>query len=113
MNTPWGETETVEQIAEGIQSVSTPSHGGIVLSAERAAMIPHTIEPFTGDYRFWEEDGDWAVPFLIFTDDMMNWSVARHHGRAISTAHARRAVSWGIPDKLAIIDAAVKTAAAA
>ena len=33
--TPWGWTKQVQQLAEGVWRVSTPSHGGLKLSLER------------------------------------------------------------------------------
>jgi hypothetical protein len=40
LSTPWGAADHVETIAPGIRSVSTPSHGGILLdAAQRAGAI--------------------------------------------------------------------------
>ena len=68
-DTPWGRPDHVVKLAEGIHHVETPSHGGIVLSAERVALMPESIEPFTRDRRYWEEDCDWAVPCLMFAEE--------------------------------------------
>jgi hypothetical protein len=80
VTTPWGIADHVEYIAEGIYSVSTPSHGGIMLDHDRADMIPDDIEPFSGDRRFWEEDSDWCVPYLVFRADMAHWSAVKNNG---------------------------------
>ena len=37
---PWGAIDAVENIAEGVVFVSTPSHGGVWLSGERLAGMP-------------------------------------------------------------------------
>ena len=38
--TPWGWTKHVQQVAEGVLRVSTPSHGGLKLSRERWQSLP-------------------------------------------------------------------------
>lgn len=40
MATPWGVRDSLTQHAEGIYSVTTPSHGGFWLSPERLAQVP-------------------------------------------------------------------------
>jgi hypothetical protein len=70
MNTPWGQSDGQETLAEGIISYSTPSHGGIWLSAKRQSQLPPGIDNFLHDLRWWEEDCDWVVPYIIFKDDI-------------------------------------------
>ncbi len=68
MYTPWGTAQTIETIAEGITSVTTPSHGGIHLSPERFAQIcPEWQETFAGGPWF-EEDHDWAKVAVTFPE---------------------------------------------
>ena len=69
MQTIWGESQTIDNIADGIDFVTTASHGGAVLSEERAAQIPADIAPYAGNRRHWEEDSDWAVPYLVFAEE--------------------------------------------
>ena len=38
--TPWGWTRDIEELAEGVWRVSTPSHGGLKLSRERWDELP-------------------------------------------------------------------------
>jgi hypothetical protein len=38
--TPWGVADHVSEIAPGVVEVSTPSHGGFHLNAERNAKVP-------------------------------------------------------------------------
>jgi hypothetical protein len=76
MNTPWGISDGQQTLAPGIVSYSTPSHGGIWLSAERQAQLPKGIDNFVHDLRWWEEDCDWTVPYILFADDI------RKHGGA-------------------------------
>lgn len=68
MSTPWGQAQDIEDIAIGIRSVSTASHGGIQLSKDRQAQLPaHAGDRnFNKGLTWWEEDCDWCVPFLVF-----------------------------------------------
>jgi len=68
-NTPWGQAQTEEILAEGIISYSTASHGGIWLSPKRQAEIPYA-KNWLKSKEWWEEDCDWAVPFLFFAADI-------------------------------------------
>src|SRR5437762_1102035 len=62
MPTPWGRADSAGIIAEGIAFVSTPSHGGIFLSAEMNEKIPEVFRRQGGWY---EEDCDWAIPYFF------------------------------------------------
>jgi len=68
--TPWGPADFVTELAPGIVSVMTPSHGGIFLDEAHQALIPNEIMPFTEDTRFWEEDFDCYVPLLLFRPEL-------------------------------------------
>lgn len=67
-NTPWGNPQTQMEIAPGIISVDTASHGGYWLSKERfaefRAMLPKS-KLWAGDQWF-EEDSDWRLVVLCF-----------------------------------------------
>jgi hypothetical protein len=71
--TPWGHPDTVKEVAVGIVSYSTPSHGGFWLSPERVAEMPKPLREFVpfggpqaGPGRWFEEDCDWSVVALAF-----------------------------------------------
>jgi len=95
MNTPWGIAQSTRTLAEGITLVSTASHGGIHLSAEREgrrqAEMP-SFNPFAGP-QWYEEDEDACVCFLLFADeigegdgldiDAAVWSSVRHASMAV------------------------------
>jgi hypothetical protein len=70
--TPWGQADpTCTQIAEGILSISTPSHGGFWLSPERLKELPDYIarvKTFTGKPEWFEEDFDWCLVVLAFPE---------------------------------------------
>lgn len=57
----WGKPQQITTLAEGVVSVSTAGHGGIVLSKERNALVPADIRMEDGAY---EEDCDWAIAWM-------------------------------------------------
>lgn len=73
--TPWGQADNAVELAPGIVSYSTPSHGGIWLSAERRKQLPE-VKTFLGGNEWFEEDCDWAIPYVFFAEDI------RVHGKA-------------------------------
>ena len=54
--TPWGWTRDVEELAEGVWRVTTPSHGGLKLSRERWAELPAVLRDAMYTQTFAEED---------------------------------------------------------
>ena len=54
--TPWGWTKDIEELAEGVWRVSTPSHGGLKLSRERWAELPAALRDAMYTQTFAEED---------------------------------------------------------
>ena len=54
--TPWGWTWDIEELAEGVWRVSTPSHGGLKLSRERWAALPAELQYAMYTQTFAEED---------------------------------------------------------
>lgn len=57
-DSPWGSCQTAEEHAPGIWHVTTPSHGGYILTPERNAELP---EAARDDAAVYEEDVDWAI----------------------------------------------------
>jgi hypothetical protein len=56
--TPWGAALTTEEIAPGIVSYTTASHGGYYVSPERVATMPKPLrdfQPWAGS-NWYEED---------------------------------------------------------
>lgn len=75
-SSPWGKVQHSTQIAPGIYGVSTSSHGGIHLSPARIGEMqrildPSIVEPFTGDWAWWEEDDDWIFPYITFGHEIV------------------------------------------
>ena len=54
--TPWGWTTDIEELAEGVWRVSTPSHGGLKLSRERWEELPAELRDVMFTQTFAEED---------------------------------------------------------
>ncbi len=66
-STPWGHADCVEQVAPGIISVSTPSHGGYkVYEPYLSAMHPMLQDTFRGMKGWFEEDCDWAKVAIAY-----------------------------------------------
>ncbi|MCA1379448.1 hypothetical protein I6F34_01260 [Bradyrhizobium sp. BRP05] len=59
---PWGAIQDKRELAPGIWSVSTASHGGIKLSRERNAAMPAYMRNEGGWY---EEDCEWAKAAVV------------------------------------------------
>ena len=54
--TPWGCTHDVEELAEGVLRVSTPSHGGLKLSRHRWNALPAAVRDAIFTATFADED---------------------------------------------------------
>lgn len=68
-HTIWGEADTILPVAQGIYLVTTPSHGGYVLSKDRIEVLKFMFpcaKPYKGDDRYWEEDCDWVYVAMAF-----------------------------------------------
>jgi len=88
MYTPWGKSDSKVVLAEGVVSYSTPSHGGIWLSQERIDHLPAGIDNFVHDLRWWEEDCDWVVPYILFKDDIQKHGTAYKFIENLSAAYS-------------------------
>jgi len=69
MKTPWGESQTEEQLAPGITYYTTASHGGIRIDRKRLAEMPAFLKPASfGEYgqEWFEEDCESALVMLAF-----------------------------------------------
>ena len=67
----WDRPDHCEQIAPGIWSVSTPSHGGFMLSPQRIAAMPELLRACAPDCKrdgSFEEDCEWALVVLAFPE---------------------------------------------
>lgn len=76
---PWGAIQTIKTICPGIWSVTTASHGGIILDAAHQALMPDYMRArnFLGaDSRCYEEDCSWCLPVLVFRSEFREWQKA-------------------------------------
>jgi hypothetical protein len=62
-SSPWGAIQEKRELAPGIWTVSTASHGGIKLSRERNAGMPDYMRNEGGWY---EEDCEWAKAAVVY-----------------------------------------------
>lgn len=70
--TPWGAADYVKELAPGIFSVGTPSHGGMWVSPERLAQMPKALLLPATFYKtgqqWFEEDVEVARVILAFPE---------------------------------------------
>lgn len=82
MGTPWGTADRVTELADGVYSVSTPSHGGIMVRLDVAerdlseqARGCSIYGGRFGDFLCYEEDCEWAFPMYEHPEwDRANWT---------------------------------------
>lgn len=71
MQTPWGQSQTVRRITDGILDVTTSGHGGIFVDESRRLEMPDVIRSkmtFCGVVGWYEEDCDWALVAVSFPE---------------------------------------------
>lgn len=91
-NSMWGAVQTADQVLPGIWSVTTASHGGLILSLERRKAMPDALGSDTSQY---EEDCEWALVILAFeTEFQASSNLTDAHVRT-----ARDTVKCWNPDK--------------
>ena len=76
-STPWGSAQDAEELAPGIISYSTASHGGIWIDKKHQEQLEkYTINNWLGSSQWWEEDCDWVIPYIVFGAEIQK------HGKA-------------------------------
>ena len=107
--TPWGWTHDVEELAEGVWRVSTPSHGGLKLSRERWDELPAELRDAMFTQTFAEEDCEEPIvrTLLGLGDDRERelafkvagyfdrYSPALPHLRVAASQHFHVIAYWG------------------
>lgn len=78
-HSPWGKIDHATTLADGIATVSTPSHGGVKLDRKRNAKMPAAVRRKGGWY---EEDCEWALVVLVFPEAFKPESVEAAHSSA-------------------------------
>lgn len=82
---PWGKIDDAKQIAPGIWSVGTSSHGGYILSGERLQAMPQhlRINHYAGNAHAFEEDCEWSLVVMAWPDEFTE-AERYNAGRVIS-----------------------------
>ena len=76
-STPWGQSQHQETLAPGIVSHSTAGHGGIWLDDSRRKQLEfYRNHNFLKSSTWWEEDCDWAIPYIFFASDIQAYGKA-------------------------------------
>jgi hypothetical protein len=75
--TPWGMSQDVTVVADGVEFHSTPTHGGYWVSAERRKRMPNWMPR----QAWYEEDCEWAFVCLAFPDLFDSGEKAVNHAR--------------------------------
>lgn len=70
MRTPWGPSDSIEDLGEGIRFVTAPGHGGYYVPAPLLERIPKAHQEYaakwSGSPQWYEEDVAWAAVVLAF-----------------------------------------------
>ena len=80
--TPWGKPDSVQAIMEGVTQVETPSHGGLVLSADVWFSLPDVVTACMRHTGFAEEDCEMAIVL-----DLLGLGDKKTHAWALHCAH--------------------------
>ena len=88
-HSPWGRVQDCRHLADGIEAVSTSTHGGIWLSEDRLEelheILPFNLfTPFTREPQWWEEDCDWTIPAIVFAAEIDDPTMAEQATRKLS-----------------------------
>lgn len=104
-SSPWGPIQTLEPLGPDAVSVTTASHGGLRVSLTALARLPEAIRQTAYSTNGWfEEDCDWALPYLALGLDQFEADAARAaelHQAAVCTVqrwHPQHGALLGIAD---------------
>lgn len=94
-SSPWGQVDAQSELIPGVYSVMTPSHGGLLLSAERQKQfraVAPCFEVFDEQYgsQCWlEEDCDCVMAYLAWPDEATDVQLSD------AVQMVRTVASWG------------------
>jgi hypothetical protein len=77
IHSPWGPSQQVTAIADGIVWISTASHGGARINAKRAQAMPDFLFALgerRGEFTFFEEDCAWSAVAMAYPAEFVRWS---------------------------------------
>lgn len=102
-SSPWGPIQAVEPLGPDAVSVTTASHGGLRISLTAWSRLPAAIRQTAYSQDGWfEEDCDWALPYLALGLDAFERDAARAaemHQAAVRTVqryHPQHAALLGV-----------------
>ncbi|MCM1220223.1 MAG: DUF3849 domain-containing protein, partial [Lachnospiraceae bacterium] len=102
---PWGEIQDCMTIANGIYSVSTAEHGGIMIARELASYLlseeAHAIGFIDRGYLCFEEDADECVPLRELYDKGILYSDHAYFARYRIPTNSREAEHGDVPFSMA------------
>lgn len=84
-DSPWGPVQHLHTLGDGIVFVHTAGHGGVWLSTDRLRQVPKEMlaKQWLGGSRFFEEDCDWCIPYVVFEEEIKRYALEfLHDGRA-------------------------------
>ena len=96
--TPWGMSQSAEDIGGGIISYSTAGHGGLFVPTPLLAEMPDALRCncYAGGNWWFEEDCEWALVALAypqyFTAEQMGYAIDTI--RAFKTGTYAKAFKW-------------------
>ena len=103
-SSPWGPIQTVTPLGPDAVAVTTASHGGLRVSPSALARMPAEIRQTAYSGGGWfEEDCDWALPYLALGLDAFEphaACAAETHAAALRTVqlyHPQHAALLGVP----------------
>ena len=100
---PWGPIDRVCALGPDAVEVTTASHGGIRVSLTALSRCPEPLRETTFSADGWfEEDCDWAIPYLVLGLDRFEPTAAR--GAEVFEA-ARRTLARFHPQHVAAVEA--------
>ncbi len=77
-SSPWGPIQSIEPLGPEAVVVTTVSHGGLRVSLTALARLPEAIRQTAYSQNGWfEEDCDWALPYLALGLDQFEADAAR------------------------------------
>jgi len=66
--TPWGRAQSIQNVADGIVFVGTPSHGGFWLAPEHRKTMHKKFKAQSASKAYYEEDCDALLVYLAFPE---------------------------------------------
>jgi hypothetical protein len=87
----WGPVQHRTQILPGMWAVHTAGHGGIWVHEKRLKLMPSFMRETSYSPGCWfEEDCDWCLPFVVFENEIREFSVDEHSLKTVESQHHQK-----------------------